>query len=161
MTNFDHTFEEYAEEYLPKRFEKLKSMISRAFWVKDLFGRGQGEKSIIKKIGRSTDFKGVYAFIENDEVIYIGTSEKVINRLSYQIKGHTKYQAHLAWELAKEKRLYVNGAKKSPNLSKTKDMIMDMKVFFMEVKSPVERHLLEIYSCMHFDCRFNFFDSHK
>ncbi|MBL6449512.1 hypothetical protein JMN32_24585 [Fulvivirga sp. 29W222] len=161
MNNFEHTFEEYTQEYLPKRLEVFKSLIGKAFKVKDLFGKGQGEKSIIKKLGRLSDFKGVYAFIDDGEVIYVGTSEKVINRLSYHVKGYTKYQAHLAWELAKENNLYTDKKNKVPNLDKTKRMIMNMKVLFMEVTSPVERHLLEIYSCMYFDCKFNFFETHR
>lgn len=161
MENFDLTFEEYTETVLPKRLQTLKTLMGRAYRVKDLFGKGQGEKSIMKKLGRDTDFKGVYAFIENDHVIYVGTSEKVINRVSYQIKGYTKYQAHLAWELAKHHDLYINKRLKIPNLDKTKNMIMNMKVMFLEISSPVERHLTEIYSCMHFDCKFNFFETHR
>lgn len=159
--NYELTFEDYTKDVLPGKFEEFKSMIGRAFRVKDLFGRGQGEKSILKKIGRISDFKGVYAFIDEGEVIYVGTSEKVINRLSYQVKGYTKYQAHLAWELAKANDLYINKKRKIPNLDKAKSMIMNMKVLFMEITSPIERHLFEIYSCMHFDCKFNFVESTK
>lgn len=161
MDHFDLTFEEYTEKVLPKRLEALKSLMGKAYRVKDLFGKGQGEKSIMKKLGRDTDFKGVYAFVDNGEIIYVGTSEKVINRVTYQIKGYTKYQAHLAWELAKENDFYINRQLKVPNLDKAKSMIMDMRVIFLEIKSPVERHLTEIYSCMHFDCKFNFFETHR
>ncbi|ELR69264.1 hypothetical protein C900_05335 [Fulvivirga imtechensis AK7] len=161
MENFDLTFEEYTEKVLPEHLGALKSLMGRAYRVKDLFGKGQGEKSIMKKLGRDTDFKGVYAFIDGSDVIYVGTSEKVINRVSYQIKGYTKYQAHLAWELAKYNDLYINKRLKIPNLDKAKSMIMNMKVMFLEISSPVERHLTEIYSCMHFDCKFNFFETHR
>lgn len=161
MDHFDLTFEEYTAKVLPQRLETLKALMGKAYWVKDLFGKGQGEKSILKKLGRTSDFKGVYAFIDDGDIIYVGTSEKVINRVSYQIKGYTKYQAHLAWELAKENELYINKRLKIPNLDKTKNMILNMKVLFMEVTSPVERHLMEIYSCMHFDCKFNFFETHR
>lgn len=161
MDHFDLTFEEYTEKVLPQRLETLKTLMGKAYWVKDLFGKGQGEKSILKKLGRTNDFKGVYAFIDDGDIIYVGTSEKVINRVSYQIKGYTKYQAHLAWELAKENELYLNKRLKIPNLDKAKSMILNMKVLFMEVTSPVERHLMEIYSCMHFDCKFNFFETHR
>ncbi|MEX2336643.1 MAG: hypothetical protein WD555_05175 [Fulvivirga sp.] len=161
MKNTQVTFEQYAHDILPEKLEKLKSMISEAYPVKDLFGKRQGEKSIIKKLGRLSDFKGVYAFVDQGDIIYVGTSEKVINRLSYQIKGYTKYQAHLAWELAKENDLYINKKKKIPNLNKAKRLMMNMKVLFLEVTSPIERHLLELYSCMYFNCKFNFFETSK
>jgi hypothetical protein len=161
MKNTQVTFEQYAHDILPEKLEKLKSMISEAYSVKDLFGKRQGEKSIIKKLGRLSDFKGVYAFVDRGDIIYVGTSEKVINRLSYQIKGYTKYQAHLAWELAKENELYINKKKKIPNLDKAKRLMMNMKVLFLEVTSPIERHLLELYSCMYFNCKFNFFETSK
>lgn len=156
MKETELTFDKYAQDILPEKLERLKSLKSDAYSVKELFGRRQGEKSILKKLGRDSDFAGLYGFVDQGNVIYVGTSEKVINRLSYQIKGYTKYQAHLAWELAKEKELYTNKKKRIPNLTKAKKLMMNMQVFFLEVASPIERHLLELYSCMHFHCKFNF-----
>lgn len=158
MKNTEPTFKDYALEILPDKFDQIKALIPEAFSVKELFGRGQGEKSILRKLKRTSDFKGLYAFIEDEEIVYVGTSEKVINRLTYQIKGYTKYQAHLAWELAKENNLYISKKRKTPNLAKAKKLIMNMKVIFMEVNSPIERQLLEIYCCMNFHCKYNFFD---
>ncbi|MBL3657579.1 hypothetical protein [Fulvivirga sediminis] len=161
MKNFELSFEDYAQDILPRRMEMLNSLLKHPFPVKSLFGKGQGEKNVIKKIGRVSDFKGLYAFIQNDEVIYVGTSEKVVNRLSYQVKGYTKYQAHLAWEIAKEYDLYTNKKQGTPNLKKAKNIIMNMHVIFLEITSPLERHLMEVYSCMKFDCKFNIFEGHR
>ncbi|UII20045.1 hypothetical protein [Fulvivirga ligni] len=161
MDNFELSFEDYAQDILPRRLEMIKSLMKTPFPVKKLFGQGQGEKNVIKKLGRMSDFKGLYAFLQNDEIVYVGTSEKVINRLSYQVKGYTKYQAHLAWELAKAHGLYTNKKLQTPNLKKAKNIIMNMNVIFLEITSPIERHLMEIYSCMKFDCKFNFFDGHR
>jgi len=154
MNNFEHSFEEYATKVLPRRTEMIESLIPHAFKVNQLFKPGTGEKGVIKKLGRMDDFKGFYAFVHQQQVVYVGTSEKVINRLIYHIKGHTKYQAHLAWELAKAKGYWVSKKMEIPDLDRAKQDVMKMKIIYMEVTSPIERQLLEIYAAMHFDCKY-------
>jgi len=158
MRPYEYTFENYAIDILPKRIEMIDSILKHAFKVKQLFTKGTGEKGVIKKLGRVDDFKGIYGFVKKGTVIYVGTSEKVINRLTYQVKGHTKYQAHLAWEIAKQNKLWVDKKIKIPDLNAAKEQIMKLDVFFMEVTSPVERYLLEAYAAMHYNCKFNSFE---
>jgi len=159
MKNYEHTFEEYANAILPSRIQMLESLLPNAFKVSKLFKKGAGERGVIKRLGRMDDFKGIYLFVKAGKVIYVGTSEKVINRLIYHVKGHTKYQAHLAWELAKEKGLWVNKKMEIPDLEAAKKEVMKLQVFFMEITSPIERYLLEIYAAMYFECKFNYFES--
>ncbi|MDX1628363.1 MAG: hypothetical protein R3345_06670 [Fulvivirga sp.] len=160
MKNQEYTFKDYANQILPRKIKMLESLIPNAFEVSKLFKKGSGERGVIKKLGRIDDFKGIYAFIDQGKVIYVGASEKVINRLIYQTKGHTKYQAHLAWELAKSEGLWVNKKLEIPDLDKAKKKIMKMQLIFMEITSPIERSLLEIYAAMYFECPFNYFESH-
>jgi len=159
MRSYEYSFKDYALDILPNRIKMIDSMLKHSFKVKKLFSKGTGEKGVIKKIGRVDDFKGFYGFVKKGKVIYVGTSEKVINRLTYQVKGHTKYQAHLAWELAKEHNIWINSKFKIPDLDTAKEKIFKMDVFFMEVTSPIERYLLEPYAAMHYNCAFNSFES--
>ncbi|MTI20328.1 hypothetical protein E1176_04775 [Fulvivirga sp. RKSG066] len=159
MKNYEYTFDEYATKILPRRVEMIESLLPNAFKISRLFGKGVGEKGVIKRLGRMADFKGIYLFIKGSKVVYIGTSEKVINRLVYHIKGHTKYQAHLAWEIAKDRGLWVNKKMEVPDLDAAKAEVFKLKVLFLEITSPVERYLIEAYAAMHFECKFNYFES--
>lgn len=158
MKNYEYSFEDYASKILPRRVEMMESLLPNAFEVKKLFRKGTGERGVIKRLGRMGDFKGIYAFVKNNEIVYVGTSEKVVNRLVYHIKGHTKYQAHLAWEIAKDSGLWVNKKMGIPDLDKAKERLLKYNVLFMEITSPIERYLLEIYAAMHFGCKFNDFE---
>ena len=158
MKNYEYDFNDYATTILPSRVEMMESLLPNAFKVSELFGKGSGERGVVKKLGRMMDFKGIYAFAKKGSIIYVGTSEKVVNRVIYHVKGHTKYQAHLAWEIAKEKGLWVNKKMEIPDLTAAKKEVSKLNVFFMEITSPIERYLLEAYAAMHFNCKYNVFD---
>lgn len=158
MKNYEYTFGDYATNILPSRVEMMESLLPHAFKVSKLFGKGTGERGVVKKLGRMMDFKGIYAFAKQGTIIYVGTSEKVINRVVYHVKGHTKYQAHLAWEIAKDKGLWINKKMGIPNLESAKKEVSKLEVLFMEVTSPIERYLLEAYAAMHFNCKYNSFE---
>lgn len=160
MKNYEYTFEDYATNILPSRVAMMESLLPHAFKVNKLFGKGSGERGVVKKLGRMMDFKGIYAFVRNGKIIYIGTSEKVVNRVVYHVKGHTKYQAHLAWEIAKEKGLWINKKMGIPDMNSAKAEVGKLNVLFLEITSPIERYLLEAFAAMHFNCKFNVFEGH-
>lgn len=160
MNYYEHTFDEYANKILPARVEMLESLKPHAFKVGKLFTKGRGERGVIKRLGRMADFKGIYAFIWRSNFVYFGTSEKVINRLIYHVKGHTKYQAHLAWEIAKDKGLWINKKMEIPDMETAKKELLKYELVFLEISSPMERYLLEAYATMHFDCKYSTLTNH-
>lgn len=54
--------------------------------------KGQGLKTILKELGRLQDFKGIYGFILDHQLVYIDDSSYVLKRVLRQYKGTTKYQ---------------------------------------------------------------------
>lgn len=156
MGKYEHEFDEYCSKILPDKLQMFKNLMLKPFQINKLFITGRGEKGILRALGRINDFKGIYAFLEEGEVVYIGASEKVINRLNFQIKGHTKYQAHLAWEIIKNKSN--NGREvHRAELDKAKSKIKKMDLVFMEITSGVERQLFEIYCSMKLNSKYNSF----
>lgn len=115
------------------------------------YKKGNGVKSILKKTGRLSDFKGIYGFIENEKLIYFDESSYVIRRLVRQFKGNSKYQQKLANVMVDAHR-HMNGFY---TVSNALEAMKKMKIIFMDVPDDLERQLTTLYLQCQYECRYN------
>jgi hypothetical protein len=118
------------------------------------FEKGMGVKSILKKTGRLTDFKGIYGFIEGGKIVYIDESSYVIRRLVRHFKGNSKYQRKLAQimvELHKESQSFYTETNALEAMKK-------MKIIYIDLPDDLERQITTLYLQCQFECTYNHFE---
>lgn len=147
-------FDRIVNENLSKRLEMLEVLMESALPAQTFSRGGIGIKSILKEIGRITDFKGIYVFLKNGKPVYIDESAYVIKRLLRQFKGSTKYQRKLANTITDLK-------KKSDLLFLTSNAIQEMEemeIVFMDLSDDLERKITTLYFQSQYDCVYNMFE---
>lgn len=147
-------FDRIVKDNLPKRMEMLNVLKDGAFSAEIFWKKGNGVKSVLEHMGRLSDFKGIYAFIENDKFIYIDESSYVIRRLIRHYKGNSKYQMKLA-------HLMVNTNKEMQPFYTISDAIKvmeNMRIVFIDVPDELERQLTTLYLQCQFECKYNRFE---
>ena len=115
---------------------------------------GIGIKLVLKKLGRVTDFKGIYIFIQNGKPVYIDESSYVVRRLLRHFKGSTRYQRKLANTITYLK-------KKNNPLFLVSDALAEMEemqIVFMELPDDLERKITTLYLQSQYDCLYNMFE---
>ncbi|WP_370089154.1 hypothetical protein [Ekhidna sp.] len=147
-------FERIIKENLPKRKQMMSVLLESPLDSEVFYQKGMGVKSILKSIGRLTDFKGIYAFIENGKVVYIDESSYVIRRILRHYKGNSKYQRKLAHVMTsihnQNQPLYM--------VADAIDAMKKMKLIFMDVPDDLERQLTTLYFQCQYECIYNRFD---
>ncbi len=147
-------FERIVKENLPKRSEMI-SVLRGSSIASDVFHqKGMGVKSILKLIGRLTDFKGIYGFIENDKIVFIDESSYVIRRILRHYKGNSKYQRKLA-------HIMVSVHQPNQSFYTVTDALTSMKkmqIIFMDVPDDLERQITTLYLQCQFECIYNRFE---
>ncbi|WP_420577198.1 hypothetical protein [Ekhidna sp.] len=147
-------FDRIVNENLPKRKEMISVLKESAMPADVFYKKGNGVKSILKKTGRLSDFKGIYGFIDDGKLIYIDESSYVIRRLVRHFKGNSKYQQKLAYVMA--------GIHKEANpfytITDALEAMKKMKIIFIDVPDDLERQLTTLYLQCQYECRYNRFD---
>ncbi len=117
--------------------------------------KGQGLKTILKELGRLQDFKGIYGFILDHQLVYIDDSSYVLKRVLRQYKGTTKYQRNLLHLIqdAREDIDLIN------NPLVAEEQLHRMQVVIMEIPDDLERELTTIYLKCEFDCLYNRYEN--
>ncbi|WP_436515134.1 hypothetical protein [Ekhidna sp. To15] len=143
-------FDRIIKENLPKRANMMQVLMDSALSADLFYEKGMGVQSILKQIGRLTDFKGIYGFIEGDKMAYIDESAYVIRRIVRQFKGNSKYQMKLAHTIC--------SIKASHSESEALDEMKKMKIVFMDVPDDLERQITTLYLQCQFECIYNRFE---
>ena len=155
--SISNRFDRIVNDNLPKKLEMLEVLMENPFQA-DVFSRsGVGIMSVMKEIGRVTDFKGVYVFIQNNKPIYIDESSYVVKRLLRHFKGSTKYQKKLASTIADLK----SKNRSTFTLNDALAEMREMHIVFMDVPDDLERKITTLYFQSQYDCIYNMFEWFK
>jgi len=147
-------FDRIIKENLPKRSEMIVVLKENPIPTNLFFEKGMGVKSILKKTGRLTDFKGIYCFIEKGKIVYIDESSYVIRRLVRQFKGNSKYQRKLAQimvDMHKESQPFYTESNALGAMKK-------MQIMFMDLPDDLERQITTLYLQCQYECTYNHFE---
>lgn len=147
-------FDRIIKENLPNRKEMMSVLIENALPSAVFYQKGMGVKSILKKTGRITDFKGIYGFIKHGKVVYLDESSYVIKRLVRHYKGNSKYQrklAHIMVDIHQQNKPFytVTDALKE---------MEEMRIIFLDMPDDLERHITTLYLQCQFECIYNRFE---
>lgn len=147
-------FDRIIKENLHKRREMISVLRENPVPSSLFHKKGMGVKSILKKTGRLTDFKGIYCFIEDGKIVYIDESSYVIRRLVRQYKGNSKYQRKLA-------QIMVDLHKESQPFYTESDALKAMRkmqIIFMDLPDDLERQITTLYLQCQYECIYNHFE---
>lgn len=149
--SLSHRFQRIVTENLPKRLEMFKVLMESPIDHRLFAQKRQGLKTIVKKLGRLQDFKGIYGFILDHQVVYIDDSSYVLKRVLRQYKGTNKYQRNLHQLIqdAREDLDIVN------NGLVAEEQLHRMQIVVMEIPDDLERELTTVYLKCEFDCLYN------
>lgn len=159
MEDCDHTFYELAKEVFPKYLIDVEDKIKAPHNISNHFCEGKGYKTALSELNLSEDFQGVYVILHSNQVIYVGISQKVIQRLIQHTKGINHNQASLAYKIAKKQSGH-NGGRRELALDRGKEFLQECTFAFMKLTNPVERNLFEAFLIMHYKTKFNDFETH-
>lgn len=167
IDNCPHTFAELANEILPRRMEELHRAIESPMPLAQFAESGVGPKTILRGMSKTADFSACYVLI-NDAPFYVGISRKLIQRLRDHVRGTDHGTATLAHTMAVRESGYRGprsaageDAAYAEAFKRAKDRLTKGKVAFVEIESPVELYLLEVYAAMQLDTsEWNSFATH-
>ncbi len=147
-------FDRIFKENLPKRKKMISVLVENPIEGKIFYKKGSGVKSILQQTGRLTDFKGIYAFIHKEKLVFIDESSYVLRRIMRQFKGNSKYQQKLAYTMMKVHQ------ETDPSYTKSDALkaMHKMQLIFMDVPDDLERQLTTLYLQCQFECIYNRFD---
>jgi predicted GIY-YIG superfamily endonuclease len=163
-----HSFSELAREVLPSHMNRLRREMLRPLSMETFGRKGVGTQTILKKLGRDSDFTGCYVLLKEIKPIYVGISRAVVQRLCQHLKGKTHYDASLAYKIASGKQPHEKSREEAMNDSvfksafkEAKEYLRSLDVAFIEIENDIELYLFEVYSAMEFDtCEWNTFRTH-
>jgi hypothetical protein len=127
---------------------------------------------VAEEVSRNTPIGGVYLFSENDVPLYAGRTKR---KISVRIRSHfnTAPDCPFAWLLARQAtgrfRTYQKEGSRTNLLSQpdfysayleAKRRIRRMHVRYVGEADPLRQTLLEIYTAVAADAKYNDFDTH-
>jgi len=155
--------------YQSKFSSYIKGLEKDKLAVSEILKAGVGVKTFIKNKKIKSDFKGLYAFWENGKIVYVGISRTVIARLYQHIKTKSHYTATFAVKIM---RTDEGNEKDRAKITKDDfakimdDRISKMKFSYVKIsctendKTDTELYLFEIYAAIHFQAKYNTFETH-
>ncbi|MEO9476527.1 MAG: hypothetical protein ABJG41_13375 [Cyclobacteriaceae bacterium] len=147
-------FDRIVNENLPKQL-KIYAVLAENPLHTDMFHQlGIGLKTVLKKLGRIDDFKGIYILLENCKPVYIDESSNVLQRILQQFKGSSKYQRKLAHTMANIKS--ANNSLYTVN--EALEEMKNMNLVLLELPDDLEREITKLYLQCHFDCMYNIYE---
>jgi hypothetical protein len=163
-----HSFHELAEKVLPGYMAVLRMSMEEPMPMSRFATPGVGIAGLLRQLGRTTDFRGCYVFVEEDRPVYVGISRSVIGRLRQHVRGSTHYDATLAYRIASSR--VAHGTTRSLAMMEpefraqflyAQDWLKGLNVAFVEVGNAVELYLFEAYCALELDTsEWNSFETH-
>lgn len=166
IDNCKLSFEELANNRFPVYMQKLLAV--EKYKVTMFAESGKGPSSLLKKVGMSSDFMGLYVFWEEDRPIYVGISRKVIGRIRQHVLGRNHFDASLAFKMAAsvhpikgQRKELMSNEDFNAVFIEMKRKISRMQVGFIPIDNDLELYLFEVYSAMYLDTsKWNTFRTH-
>ncbi len=163
-----YSFAELAESVLPKHLGTLRSAMVTPRLLKEFCTAGIGVRTLLKRVGRTTDFSGCYVLLRENKPFYIGISRGVVARLRQHGVGRTHFDASLAYRMACKKvdhELTRDAAMRDATFIKAfnqaKQMLRESSVAYVEITNPLELYVFEPYCAMELDTsEWNTFRTH-
>jgi predicted GIY-YIG superfamily endonuclease len=153
---------------LPADMRRLRECMASAtpmaaFGCQDARGQEPPTRS-----GTTADFPGCYVLIDEYGPVYVGISRKVFSRLRQHVRGKTHFDATLAYRMATRRTGHtmrrsaaMEDAAFLEQFAKAKSDIGRMKVAFIEIEDPLERHMFEAYAAQELGTgEWNSFETH-
>ena len=147
-------FERIVNENLPKHLKIYEVLAENPMHTDMFYQPGVGLKTILKKLGRIDDFKGIYIFLENGQPVFTDESSNVLHRILQQFKGSSKYQRKLAHTMTNIKSTH-------NSLYTVNEALKEMKcmsLVLLELPDDLEREITKLYLQCHFDCLYNIYE---
>lgn len=168
IDNCKHSFDELASKVLPGHFEALMASIESPVLASEIVGYKSATKTLLAKLGRSTDFPGCYAFLDEEKPIYVGISRSLIKRLTQHLNHDSHYSASLVYKMATED--YPHEMKRDQAMKDdqfrevffhSQQRLQAMRIAFIEVQNDLELYVFEVYASMRLDTNiWNTFRTH-
>jgi hypothetical protein len=155
IDNCQFTFNQLASDIMPNHMERMRKAMLNPHPMA-LFGtQGLGPKGILNHLGLAEDFTGCYVFLEKEVPIYVGISRSVIQRLIQHVKGHSHYDATLAYRIASDNSAHglqrdtaMNDPEFQNEFNRVKEHLKSLNVAFIEIENDLELYLFEVYCAM-------------
>ncbi|MCF7802698.1 MAG: GIY-YIG nuclease family protein [Candidatus Marinimicrobia bacterium] len=171
IDNCHYCYNELTETVLPEYLKTLKQQIDAPIPMSRFTEKGIGIRTLLKQFGFQSDFPGCYVFIEKEDPIYVGISQKLVTRINQHVNGKSHFSASLAYRMTMEsydgeteqytRKQLMNMDKFRTLFEQKKKYLSELDVAFIEIDNPVERYLFEIYCAMELDTsRWNTFETH-
>ena len=162
------SFAELAATVLPKFMDELRLAMKKPEPLSEFCTKDVGVKTIVKRLGKQTDFSGCYVLLEDAKPFYVGISRGVVARLRQHGRGRTHYDASLAYSMARAKVPHKKTrtiAMKDPVFLKAftdaQRLLINSGVAFVEIENSLELYLFEAYCAMKLNtCEWNTFRTH-
>lgn len=160
-----NSFKKYTEKFK----EYIKTLENDKISAQDIREPGVGVKTFIKDKELKSDFKGLYALWEDNEVVYVGISKNVIARLYDHIKSTTHFTATFAVKIMKTDNDY-DGSRSDITSEEIKEVIderiSNMNVSYVKLgesddeKFDTGLYLFEVYAAIYYQAKYNTFETH-
>ena len=131
------------------------AMVMHPMPVAEFCTRGTGIKTLLKRLGRITDFPGCYVLLQKGKPFYVGISRAVISRLRQHGLGRTHFDASLAYRMACKSvnhTLTRDDAMKDiafkNAFDRAQQLLRDSSVVFVEITNPFELYVFEPFCAM-------------
>ena len=163
-----YSFKELADDCLPSLMRKMNRALKSTKLMSEFGKKGVGKKTILKGLGKKSDFQGCYVLQDESGPLYVGISRGVIQRLIQHVKGKTHFDASFAYRIAAynyEHDMSRGDAMKHGEFKRSFDdakaYILTMSVAFIEIGNELELYLFEVFCSMELDTsRWNTFKTH-
>jgi len=168
IDNCPSTFAELTAVVLPGYMVRLHAAMRNAHSLAEFCVSGDGVRTILRRLRRSTDFSGCYVLTQDGKPFYVGISRSVIGRLRQHGTGKTHFDASLAYRMACEKvphKMTRNAAMNNPEFQKefqdAQRLLHGSSVAFIEIENPLELYLFEAYCAVELNTsKWNTFRTH-
>jgi predicted GIY-YIG superfamily endonuclease len=168
IDNCQSTFAELISVVLPGNMVRLRDAMTKPHSLTEFCVSGDGVKTILRRLGRTSDFSGCYVLTRDGNAFYVGISRGVIGRLRQHGTGKTHFDASLAYRMACEKvphKMTRDAAMKNPEFQKefqdAQRLLHGSSVAFIEIENHLELYLFEAYCAMELDTsKWNTFRTH-
>lgn len=162
------TFAELAAIVLPGYMVQLRAAMRKPHSLTEFCVSGHGVKTIVRRLGRTSDFSGCYVLMSDSEPFYVGISRGVVGRLRQHGTGKTHFDASLAYRMACETtphKMTRNAAMKNLAFKKefqeAQRLLHGSSVAFTEIANPLELYLFEAYCAIELNTsKWNTFRTH-
>lgn len=131
-------------------------------------GFKSASKAALATVGRTVDFPGCYAFMDEGKPVYVGISRGVVKRLVQHLNFESHFTASLVYRMASEE--YPHEMKRDQAMKddqfrtvflSAQGRLRETSVAFIELKNDLELYLFEVVAAMHFDTdTWNTFRTH-